>query len=490
MLLLSLLLLLLLPLLLALAAAVHDPFPACHASPHTSSPTHATQIWELASGGAPALAQPQFNAAMRLVALAQVNMGRLPPDQARAVALGGGPQVPLPRMAGLDVPPPAPGAPGYTVQVTGAVPPAYLPQPTGSSAYGGAAPGYAAQLTGASAAYAPQLTGASYHPQVTGASAASSAAAAAAAAAAIAAQFPPVSAEDMSRYKAQFAHLDRDGDGLVQGGDCFGVFMQTGLDKRVLKVIWDVVAGASGALDAEQFVRCLYLMDRAKRGAPPPPALPPGPFPPLAPGVTMPAPRPGSAAGGGAAGAASAGPTGAGAPPPQPAAPAPAPQQWTLESQFGEKSAAKAVAEVYDQTLPRLPGLPPKVTYDDKGRPAAASRASEVPDLDGEVARCALHALSFWALVFTALAMVLFVFAISIRSNPTPPHIQHPLLPHTYTHKTHPTQTTACSAAPTRSASSRRAPTRSAARTRSSRPRPTPTPPRRACASSRRRSPR
>lgn len=238
--------------------------PASHARTPRAPPT--PQIWELASGGAPALTQLQFNTSMRLVALAQVrldalhtprrfprtaaasivpsssrspssrpfhpvvtrappgpptqvNMGRLPPDQARAVAMGGGPQVPLPRMAGLDAPPPpAPGAPGYTVQVTGAVPPGYNPQVTGAYV------GYAPQMTGASVGYSPQVTGGGpprpgfpppgpsgfaprpgmppaprYAPQATGG-------------------WAPVSAEDMSRYKAQFSQLDRDGDGLVQVG--------------------------------------------------------------------------------------------------------------------------------------------------------------------------------------------------------------------------------------------------------------------------------
>jgi len=146
-----------------------------------------------------------------------MNMGRLPPDQARAVAMGAGPQVPLPRMAGLDGPPaPMPGPPGYTLQVTGAPPPGYAPQVTGGYRPQSTGGSYAPQVTGAPG-YSPQITGgapapgympapaagytggrppAPYQPQLTG--------------------YPPISAEDMSRYKAQFAHLDRDGDGLVQ----------------------------------------------------------------------------------------------------------------------------------------------------------------------------------------------------------------------------------------------------------------------------------
>jgi hypothetical protein len=161
--------------------------------------------------------------------------------------------------------------------------------------------------------------------------------------------------------------------------------MQTGLDKRVLKHIWDVVAGASGALNAEQFVKYVYLMDCAKRGTPPPPALPPGAaFPPLAAGVVMPVAAP----------AAAAGPTGGSVIHTTPlagvtggsSASSTAPKEWSLASQFGEKTATKAVSESYDQTLPRLPGMPLKVVYDAKGQPVAAG-ASEVPSLDDEVSQ-------------------------------------------------------------------------------------------------------
>jgi hypothetical protein len=59
--------------------------------------------------------------------------------------------------------------------------------------------------------------------------------------------------------------------------------MQWGLPKELLKEIWEVVAGDEGQLTCQQFLACLYLMDNAKKGIPPPKALPPGPFPPLAP---------------------------------------------------------------------------------------------------------------------------------------------------------------------------------------------------------------
>ena len=78
--------------------------------------------------------------------------------------------------------------------------------------------------------------------------------------------------------------------------------MAWGLDKAILKRIWDAVAGNAGHLNQNQFIQCLYLMDAAKRGVPPPPRLPPGQFPPLAPGAVLP-PL--------AIGGISAGPTGA-----------------------------------------------------------------------------------------------------------------------------------------------------------------------------------
>jgi hypothetical protein len=87
----------------------------------------------------------------------------------------------------------------------------------------------------------------------------------------------------------------------LQGADCFHAFMAWGLDKSILKRIWDAVAGNAGHLNQNQFIQCLYLMDGAKRGFPPPLKLPPGQFPPLAPGAALP-PL--------AIGAVSAGPTG------------------------------------------------------------------------------------------------------------------------------------------------------------------------------------
>ena len=55
---------------------------------------------------------------------------------------------------------------------------------------------------------------------------------------------------------------------FLQGGDCFGAFMQWGLPKGTLKDVWAAVAGDEGYLSQQQFVQCLYLMDNAKRVGP------------------------------------------------------------------------------------------------------------------------------------------------------------------------------------------------------------------------------
>jgi hypothetical protein len=66
---------------------------------------------------------------------------------------------------------------------------------------------------------------------------------------------------------------------LLQGAECFPVFMKSGLDKALLKRMWDLVAGNAGSLNAEQFFKCMYLMDGCRRGAALPAVLPPGPWP-------------------------------------------------------------------------------------------------------------------------------------------------------------------------------------------------------------------
>ncbi len=46
---------------------------------------------------------------------------------------------------------------------------------------------------------------------------------------------------------------------LAQGVDCFGVFMQSGLPKEVLKAVWELVAGDAGHLSRHQFVQVRQL---------------------------------------------------------------------------------------------------------------------------------------------------------------------------------------------------------------------------------------
>lgn len=54
-----------------------------------------------------------------------------------------------------------------------------------------------------------------------------------------------------------FASTDADRDGVVKGSECFPVFIQSGLDKGVLKQMWDIVAGSSGEAAAARWVRLL-----------------------------------------------------------------------------------------------------------------------------------------------------------------------------------------------------------------------------------------
>ncbi|KAF6263937.1 hypothetical protein COO60DRAFT_1664828 [Scenedesmus sp. NREL 46B-D3] len=303
------------------------------------------QIWEYASNGGAKLSMGQFAVAMRLVALAQASGGRLMPDQARVVAMGGGPQLPPPRLA---------GATGYV--------------PGGAGATGGmAAAGMTGVGVGGPAGGVGTLPG-----------------------------FPPVTPADMQRYHATFAALDADRDGFAKGAECFPVFIKSGLDKALLKRMWDLVAGNAGSLSAEQFFKCMYLMDGCRRGAALPAVLPPGPWPqvsmasPAAAGMTGP---PGMMQQQQPPLAAAASFTGS---MPGPAGLPPAPQlsagggrvssseSWTLENQFGRKGAVKAISDAYDQTLPRIPGLPGKITY--SATAATAAGPSSVPDLDATIA--------------------------------------------------------------------------------------------------------
>jgi hypothetical protein len=340
------------------------------------------QIWDLASAGQPVLLLPQFAAAMRLVALAQLGGGRLPPpDQARLAASGQGPPLPPPRLAGVGT-----GAPpaGYAPQLTGAssvpaaAPGGYLPQMTGASAMGAAGAGPGA------AAYAPQVTGAAaygYIPQATGGSMIMPGAAAAGPTGGgpppVGAPFPPLppnalppaSPADSARYLDLFRQLDADRDGLVRGAEAFAPLAGTGVERGVLKRVWDSVAppGGAAALPAPQFACAMYLAEALRAVGPSvaaqvfatPRALPPlgpGSFPPVVQGV----PSLERASGGGGVGA---GVAGAAAPAPAAAA---TPPVWTLASQFGGAPASKVVADAYDNPAPKFPKAPGKAVWDPK----------------------------------------------------------------------------------------------------------------------------
>lgn len=181
------------------------------------------QVWNMVAGDSAALNKPQFYSTLRLISLAQRSGGQLQEAQARSVLIGVGPQVPPPQMTGLETKVPASINSSWTHSPAG---PSQQAQPESN--------------------------------------------------------FPPMQQADAIRYQSMFQQMDNDRDGFVQGGDCFGAFMQWGLPKGTLKDVWAAVAGDEGFLSQQQFVQCLYLMDNAKRGIPPPPKVPSGPFPPMA----------------------------------------------------------------------------------------------------------------------------------------------------------------------------------------------------------------
>jgi len=86
---------------------------------------------------------------------------------------------------------------------------------------------------------------------------------------------PGMNPQALARFRQAFAQLDTDRDGFVAGGECFPVFMKSGLDKGVLKSIWDLVAGNEGKLNEQQFVMSQHLILGALKGEPLPTSLPP-----------------------------------------------------------------------------------------------------------------------------------------------------------------------------------------------------------------------
>ena len=196
--------------------------------------------------------------------------------------------------------------------------------------------------------------------------------------------------------------------------------MQWGLDKAVLRDIWSAVAGGAGHLNGTQFVQCLYLMDLAKRGVPPPAQILQGqPFPPVSTAATpATAAMPDPAAPAAGAGAAS----------PAAVAPAPAPvATWSLQSQFGAAGTQQAAADAA-MAMHVLPTLPAKLQYsEEKFQPSVSQ--SKVPGVQQAVLgsfthdeRCAAGGL--WGSIKDR---TLF---ISTRKHEWTPRITHVALKH------------------------------------------------------------
>uniref|UniRef100_A0A1D1ZRW5 Uncharacterized protein n=3 Tax=Auxenochlorella protothecoides TaxID=3075 RepID=A0A1D1ZRW5_AUXPR len=198
-------------------------------------PTNPTlfKVWQYVAGDRPSLNRREFYTAMKLVSLAQLNGGVLDDQAALRLVNGLAGPVPPPKLQGLAVP-------------TGISVPAATGAGVGSPAR--APPPARAQSPGAAAG----------------------------------AGFVPLAPEQVAAFSTAFAQLDANRNGVVQGVDCFGVFMRSGLPKDALKRIWDLVAGAAGHLSSHQFVQALYLIEHVKAGRALPEALPSGQFPPVA----------------------------------------------------------------------------------------------------------------------------------------------------------------------------------------------------------------
>ena len=162
--------------------------------------TAARQVWELTdTKKCGFLDLQEFEAALKLIALAQRNGGSVDYAVSAEVLRGGGPPVGLPRLQGLET--------------EAAAPPSPAPGPSPAGASG--------------------------------------------------AQWPPLSEAEVEKYKGLFRSLDPAGQGVVQGGAVFPVFMQSGLPKDRLKAIWDLVAGDRGYLSLPELITSLYLVQAA-----------------------------------------------------------------------------------------------------------------------------------------------------------------------------------------------------------------------------------
>eukprot|EP00210_Caulerpa_lentillifera_P001261 g1217.t1 len=224
------------------------------------------EIWSRTAGQTPFMTKQQFYGAIRLVSLAQLSGGSFTIQQATQLLTGMTPPPPLPIMAGLT-----PGV--WTPEAATPVSPHFKSNPsppqeqfTGTSLPSGTP---TIQVTGQapSMSYSTRsnLTPQSMDPATV---------------------YPPLPIEEFTRFGQMFQSLDTDNDGFVQGGQCIELFTNRGVDRSILKQIWQVVAGAAGVINQDQFIKCLYLIEVSRRGMMVPSALPPGQFPPIAPSRT------------------------------------------------------------------------------------------------------------------------------------------------------------------------------------------------------------
>lgn len=78
-----------------------------------------------------------------------------------------------------------------------------------------------------------------------------------------------VDSQLMGQYEAEFAGLDRDGDGLVSGTDVRDVFLRSGLAQQVLARIWaHVDTQRTGRLNLEQYIKCVLLIRECQEAEP------------------------------------------------------------------------------------------------------------------------------------------------------------------------------------------------------------------------------
>ena len=186
------------------------------------------KIWQGVAGDRPFLSRQEFYTSMKLVAVAQAQGGVLDDAVMARIVNGLGEKVGVPRMAGMND--------GEDVGVG---------------------------KKDRAATYA------SSFPASSSSSSSSS-------------EFPPMTAEKARVYQTAFDQLDGGSRQVLTGAACFGAFMQSGLSKKELKEIWDVVAGNAGELNRHQFVQAMYLIDWVKMSSKTVPRSLPAQFPPVA----------------------------------------------------------------------------------------------------------------------------------------------------------------------------------------------------------------